>query len=78
MHIVVVPSLDELTVGNPIYPDTCPRDLFVRGLNALKLALVRAPERQASHDLIAFGDHILDGYMDAWEGVATAGDSAFD
>jgi hypothetical protein len=47
-------------------------------LNALKLALVRAPERQASHNLVAFGDHILDGYMDAWEGVATAGDSAFD
>ena len=75
MHIVVVPAFNELTVGDAVYPDSRPSDLFSGGLDALELALVSSSKCETGDDFVSRLDDVINSNVDVGEGYLT-GDNA--
>ena len=77
MHVVVVPAFNELTVGDTVYPDSRPGDLFAGGLDSLKLALVGPTKGQAGDDFVSRLDDVLNSNVDVGERYLAGQDAAF-
>src|SRR3989442_977826 len=68
--VEVDPVFDGLAICNAGDANSCNGHALAAGWNAHEGALVGAGSRPACHDLVPFGDHVLNGQMGIREGSA--------